>query len=374
MATRKKINAFCMKKFLQLDWIIIVSFFLLVAIGLMVLYSISSNNNQLDLAHFNRQLLAFAIGLVLMFMIAFYDYRTFNSFSTKFYFLAVLALIIVFFLGIRMRGTTGWIGFLNYNFQPVEMVKLVMIIFLASFLSKKKIEFSNFVKIVVSAILVSIPIFLIIKQPDFGSALIIIGIWIGMLLVSGISKKSMLALGIIFFISTTGGFFLLKDYQKNRLINFVNPQNDPQGSGYNVTQSIVAVGSGGIFGKGLGHGSQSQLNFLPEKHTDFIFAVIAEELGLVGSAFVILLFGIILYRFSQIASLARDNFGYLLSVGVMIMFFIQIFINIGMNIGIAPVTGVPLPFLSYGGSSMVSILASIGVIQSVYVRRVKTLD
>ena len=363
-----------MKKFLQLDWIIIVSFFLLVTIGLMVLYSISSINNQLDLAHFSRQLLAFVIGLILMFLVAFYDYRTFNSFSTKFYFLAVLVLVMVFFLGIRVRGTTGWIGFLSYNFQPVEMVKVVVIIFLASFLSKKKIEFSNFVKIVASAILVSVPIFLIIKQPDFGSALIIIGIWIGMLLVSGISKKSILALVIIFFVSTAGGFFMLKDYQKNRIINFVNPQNDPQGSGYNVTQSIVAVGSGGIFGKGLGHGSQSQLNFLPEKHTDFIFAVIAEELGLIGSIFVILLFGVILYRFSRIASLARDNFGYLLSVGVMIMFFIQIFINIGMNIGIAPVTGVPLPLLSYGGSSMISILVSIGLVQSVYIRRVKTLD
>ena len=167
---------------------------------------------------------------------------------------------------------------------------------------------------------------------------------------------------------------MLKDYQKERIANFLNPQNDPQGRGYNVIQSVVAVGSGGIFGKGLGHGSQSQLNFLPEKHTDFIFAALAEELGLLGSGIVLILFGVIVYRLKETARLARDNFGYLLVVGVMAMVLSQAFINIGMNIGMMPVTGVPLPFLSYGGSSLVSILASFGLVQSVYLRRIKTLD
>jgi rod shape determining protein RodA len=171
----------------------------------------------------------------------------------------------------------------------------------------------------------------------------------------------------------SSGWFLLRDYQKSRIKNFITPYEDPRGSGYNVIQSTVAVGSGGIFGKGLGHGSQSQLNFLPEKRTDFIFAVIAEELGLVGSGIVLILFTILFYRIKETARLARDNFGYLLTVGIMVMLFSQTLINIGMNIGVSPVAGVPLPLLSYGGSSMLSALAGLGIIQSVYMRRVKAL-
>jgi len=195
-----------------------------------------------------------------------------------------------------------------------------------------------------------------------------------MLSVSGINRKNMLVLMIIGAIAFSSGWFLLKDYQKSRIKNFITPYEDPQGSGYNVIQSIVAVGSGGVWGKGLGHGSQSQLNFLPEKRTDFIFAVIAEELGLVGSGIVLVLFGVLFYRMREVARLSRDNFGYLLAVGVMVMFFVQIFVNIGMNVGISPVAGVPLPLLSYGGSSMVSALAGLGIIQSIYLRRSKTLD
>jgi rod shape determining protein RodA len=178
---------------------------------------------------------------------------------------------------------------------------------------------------------------------------------------------------LVGIIATTSGWFMLKDYQKDRLVNFVSPDNDPKGTGYNVIQSIIAVGSGGIWGKGLGHGSQSQLNFLPEKHTDFIFAVFSEELGFFGSGVVLGLFGLLIYRVKETARLARDNFGYLLAIGVIVMIFSQVLVNVGMNIGVAPVAGVPLPFLSYGGSSMVSVLASIGVIQSVYIRRIKAI-
>jgi rod shape determining protein RodA len=172
----------------------------------------------------------------------------------------------------------------------------------------------------------------------------------------------------------SSSWFFLKDYQKDRIKNVLNPYNDPKGSGYNVIQSMVAVGSGGIFGKGLGHGSQSQLNFLPEKHTDFIFAVVAEELGFVGVFFVFSLFIILFYRIKETARLARDNLGYLLAVGVIAMLFLQILVNIGMNIGILPITGVPLPFLSYGGSSIVTTLAAIGIVQSVFLRKLKVLD
>jgi len=172
-------------------------------------------------------------------------------------------------------------------------------------------------------------------------------------------------------LTTSSSWFFLKNYQKDRIINFIKPQNDPMGSGYNVIQATIAVGSGGIFGKGMGHGSQSQLNFLPEKHTDFIFSVITEELGLVGAMAIFVLFGIIFWRIKETARLARDNFGYLLTLGILSILFFQFLINVGMNIGVMPVAGVPLSFLSYGGSSMVIMLSAIGLVESVYLRRIK---
>lgn len=362
-----------MNSFLKLDWLIIIIVILLISLGLLALYSVSFVENSINLSYLQKQITAIIIGLSLMFFLSFYDYRAIDFYSTKLYFLILAILTAVIFWGVRVRGTVGWIGFGDFNIQPVEIAKIVMIIFLASFLSKKKTRLSAFMRTVTSVVLVSIPVLLVLRQPDFGSASIIVAIWIGMLSVSGINRKNLLVLALIGAVAFSAGWFLLKDYQKSRIKNFITPYEDPRGSGYNVIQSTVAVGSGGLWGKGLGHGSQSQLNFLPEKRTDFIFAVIAEEMGLVGSVMVLVLFGVLFYRMKETARLARDNFGYLLTIGVMIMFFVQVLINIGMNVGISPVAGVPLPLLSYGGSSMVSVLAGLGIIQSVYIRRAKII-
>jgi len=363
-----------MKNFLKLDWVLTVVLIVLLVVGLITLYSISSNETGSQLNHFEKQLTSVAIGLFLMLFFAVYDYRVLIIYSTKLYFITLIILALLVVWGTTIRGTTGWIGFGPFHIQPVEMTKVIMIIFLASFLSKKKTHLSMVVRTIASIILVFIPVMLILKQPDFGSAAVIIGIWAGMLFVSGLNKKILVSLVLAGVMISATGWFILKDYQKERLINFVNPEQDPRGSGYNVIQSIVAVGSGGLWGKGLGHGSQSQLNFLPEKHTDFIFAVFAEELGLAGSIVILALFGVLIYRIKEAARLARDNFGYLLAVGIGTMLFLQILVNVGMNIGVAPVAGVPLPFLSYGGSSMISVLVAIGIIQSIYARRVKSLD
>ncbi len=363
-----------MRNFFKLDWILLVVVTLLIAIGLAAIYGLSFNGGTFDGSHFYRQLLAVFLGGALLIFFSFYDYRALNTMSTKLYFLALVLLLAVILLGSHINGTTGWLRFGGFSFQPVELVKLIMIIFLASFLSKKKNELSVLVRIIASIVLIGIPILLILKQPDFGSAMIVIGIWMGMIVVSGINKKHLLILFLIGIVAAGSSWFFLKDYQKERIINFVRPNNDPHGSGYNVLQATVAVGSGGVWGKGLGNGSQSQLNFLPEKYTDFIFAAIGEELGLAGSVIVFILFVVIIYRLKEAARLARDNFGYLLSVGIIMMIFLQILVNAGMNIGVAPVAGVPLPFLSYGGSSMITLLASVGLIQSVYARRIKTLD
>jgi len=362
------------KNFLKFDWILFLTVFLLISLGMVALYSVSSVGEKLNLENFRKQFISISIGTALMLFFSFHDYRTFNSYSTKLYFGVVAILTAVIFFGTTIRGTSGWIGLGKYNFQPVEIVKIILVVFLASFLSKKRTELSIFLKVISSAVLIFIPFFLILKQPDFGSASIIIITWIAMLFVSGLNKKTMALLLIVGIAGFSLSFLFMKDYQKQRIVNFVNPYNDPQGSGYNVLQSIVAVGSGGIWGKGLGHGSQSQLNFLPEKHTDFIFAVITEEMGFIGAMVVVALFAVILYRIKKTAQLARDNFGYLISIGVMAILSYQIFINIGMNIGISPVAGVPLPFLSYGGSSLISMMASIGIIQSIYSKKIKTID
>jgi rod shape determining protein RodA len=360
-----------MNKFTKLDWTMLVSVFLLLFLGMLALYSISLNDPEAGSVNFKKQIVSCIIGITAMFFLASYDYRVLSSYSTKMYFAIIVLLFLVIFFGSTIRGTTGWIGVGIFHIQPVEIAKLVMILFLASFLSKKKNQLSIVVRTISSVVLVSVPVFLILKQPDFGSAAIIVGMWAVMLFVCGLDRKNLLIIFLVFSISAGSGWMLIKDYQKERILNFVDPARDPRGSGYNAIQSMIAVGSGQIWGKGLGHGSQSQLNFLPEKHTDFIFAVISEELGFFGAAIIFILLGFLFYRMKETARMARDNLGYLITIGTMIMIFLQVFVNIGMNVGIMPVAGVPLPFLSYGGSSLVAALAMVGIVQNIYIKRIK---
>lgn len=357
-----------MGKLLKLDWTLMGAVLLLLGIGLLVLYSISAGGWQGG-DFFVRQSVYAAIGMSLLVWLAFTDYRHVQKYSTPLYFATLGVLSIVLLWGNTVRGTAGWLHFGFFQVQPVEMTKLTLIIFLASFISKKKTELGEIVRIIVSFVLVFVLVVLVLKQPDLGSALVLSGIWAGMLFVSGIRMKHLMVLLAVGVTVIGSSWFFLAPYQKNRVLTVLEPQADPRGSGYNVMQAIVAVGSGGINGKGIGHGSQSQLNFLPEKHTDFIFSVIAEELGLVGSFLTLFLYGIIFYRLKCIAVVSQDNFGYLLTVGVMIMFFVQMVVNIGMNIGLLPVTGIPLPLLSYGGSSLITVLAALGLVLGVYVRR-----
>jgi rod shape determining protein RodA len=360
-----------MGKLFKLDWVLIISVILLLIVSVLIIYSVSFSGATLNSLNLQKQIISIVIGISLMFFLAFFDYRLLNYHSTKLYFLMLLMLVLVIFLGKTVKGNTGWLDFFSFNIQPVEIAKIILIIFLASFLSKKKTQLSILVRIIASIVLIFIPTFLILKQPDLGSVTIILFVWLVLLLASGLNKKNLALLLITGAICVSASWFFLANYQKDRIINFVNPQRDPKGSGYNVIQATIAVGSGGMFGKGLGHGSQSQLNFLPEKHTDFIFSVVTEELGLAGSMVVFVLFGIIFWRLKETAKSARDNFGYLVALGILAMIFFQTFLNIGMNIGIMPVAGVPLPFLSYGGSSMVIMLSAIGLIESVYLRRIK---
>lgn len=359
------------RMFFKLDWVIITTAALLLLVGLLVLYSLSASGGT---NFFFKQSLFALLGIGVMFFMASLDYRYVQKYSTTLYFVTIAALLSVLFFGVTVNGTAGWLSLGIFQVQPVEVAKVTLIIFLASFISKKKSELGEWTRVIASLVLSAVLIFLVLRQPDLGSSLVLAAIWGGMIVASGLRFRHFFVLGILGAVLVTGSWFLLADYQKARIDTFLHPESDPQGSGYNVLQAMVAVGSGGVSGKGLGYGSQSQLSFLPEKHTDFIFAVVAEELGLVGGSFVIILYGILLYRIRRIGVLSSDNFGYLLSLGVMIMVFVQIVINIGMNVGLLPVTGLPAPFLSYGGSSLLSLCASLGLLLSVYQRKKGTGD
>lgn len=350
---------------------LIAATLLLLGASLLSLYSISA---EASTNYFFKQSIFVGAGLLVMFLAAFSDYRHIEKYSTVLYFITLFILAGVLVLGTTVRGTAGWISLGLFYVQPVEIAKVTLIIFLASFISKKKSELGEWTRVVASLILSSLLIFLVLKQPDLGSAFVLAVIWGGMILASGLRLKHLAVLFILGGILVSGSWFILEGYQKSRLNTFIHPEADPRGSGYNVLQSIVAVGSGGLTGKGIGHGSQSRLNFLPEKHTDFIFAVIVEELGLAGAFFVIALYLVLLYRIKSVGDAAGDNFGYLVAVGTLVMIFSQIAINIGMNVGLFPVTGLPAPLLSYGGSSLLSVMFSLGLLLSVYLKKKSSND
>jgi rod shape determining protein RodA len=364
-----------LQKFLKLDWILLFSILALVGISLISLYSLShSPTSNAGENFFIKQLIFSCIGIAIMFMLAFFDYHYFQSSSRLIYFATFFALLAVILIGKTVNGTSGWIGIGTWRVQPVEFSKIAMIIFLASFISKKKTEIGEAGQLIGSLVLTMVIIFLVLKQPDLGSTMVLISIWLGMIILSGINKKVLASILIVGCLISVSAWHFLAPYQKDRIINLVQPEVNRQGSGYNAYQAMVAVGSGGLSGKGIGQGSQSQLNFLPEKQTDFIFALISEEWGLLGSLLVLLLYSIIFFRIKRIADAAPDNFSYLVALGILLMIFAQFLINVGMNIGIAPVTGIPLPFLSYGGSSLLSMFIGLGLLMNIYLKRDITIS
>lgn len=361
-----------LNKLKSADIILGINVLLLVLFGLAAIFSITISAQDPNFTKLTLQLVAVVLGIILVIVLSTIDYRELASFSLVLYGFSLLLLGLVLFLGVRIRGTTGWFSLGGLTFQPVEIVKILIIIFFANFIGANIQNMRRPLILLKSAILIVLPILLVILQPDLGSALIFLVVFLGLILVSNVPKSRLISIGvvlvIVFILSWT---FFLKGYQKERVLTFLSPARDPLGEGYNVTQSIIAVGSGGIFGRGLGLGPQSQLNFLPEQESDFIFAVIAEELGFIGTFLVIGLYITLFYRIFKIISVARDDFGVLLSWGILIMFAFQVLINIGMNVGLAPVAGLPLPFLSAGGSSILANLMAIGILQSIYIHQRK---
>lgn len=352
----------------QLDWVLIGVTVLLVAIGLAALFSITLNIEQPRIEKFYRQGISFAIGLTALFILALLDYRMLRTYAWIIFVAGIVILGSVLVVGTTLRGTTGWFSFFGSTFQPVELMKVLMVIVLARFFAERTEHGLTWKLVGQSGLLTLLPVVLVLLQPDLGSAFILVAIWVGFLMFLGLPFRRLALLALGFGVIASLGWFTLQGYQRDRILTFLDPGRDPLRSGYNVRQAIVAVGSGKIFGRGLGLGTQSQLNFLPTQDTDFIFAVIAEELGLVGVLVLLTLFGTFLGRLIRSITNIRDAFGSLLLAGFTVLFAVEIFLNISGNIGLLPITGTPLPFLSFGGSALITSLAAVGIVLSVKAR------
>jgi rod shape determining protein RodA len=350
----------------SIDWPLFFAVFTLLAFGLAAIYSVALSQPESDFLNVKKQLLAAAVGLVLFFFVARANYRLLRNYNVILYGFGLVLLVAVVFFGHKIRGTTGWFSVGAFSFQPVEFVKLALAVSLAAYFGSRSGERIGLRQILESGAIALVPALLVGLQPDLGSSLLLMGMWAIVLLVAGVRLRWVAALGALGgTLSVIAWNFFFKEYQKARITSFLNPSSDPLGQGYNVKQALIAIGSGGPFGRGLGFGSQSQLKFLPESQTDFVFAVIAEELGFFGVAVVLGAFGLLFYRLLRIASLTRDDFTSFLVVAIGAAVFCQVLVNVGANLGLLPVTGVTLPLVSYGGSSLIFTLLMLGVVESV---------
>ena len=350
----------------KLDWILIISAFLLVSIGLLSIYSSSLARG--DFLNFKKQLIFFGIGIVLMLFFSFFDWRIFreNTYLILIlYLFCLISLIALFFFAPEIRGVQRWYKLGPVSIDPIEFMKIILIILLAKYFSMRHIEMYRVRHILLSGFYVFLPSALTFFQPDFGSIIILIALWLGVLIVSGIKLRHFLILSLsLLLVLSLSWLFLMKDYQKERVISFIMPV-DPLGVDWSQNQAKIAIGAGGIFGQGLFKGSQTQYGFLPEPQTDFIFAAIAEEMGLIGVSVLLLLFLVLIWRIFNIAVNSQSNFPRLFSVGLIIVLISQIFIHIGMNLGILPIIGISLPFISYGGSGLIMFFACLGILESI---------
>ncbi len=333
----------------------IIPSLLLLCLGITVIYT---SNFTLAL----QQVFFGVVGLVAFFFLTNFDFRALKPGIKLFYITTCLLLVIVFILGFETRGSLRWIPLGFFNFQPSELAKISLILSLAYFWEERIPSWRN---LILSLVILAPPLLLVFQQPDLGTTLTLGFIWFGMLFAANLSLLKIGILAVLGILITPLSWFFLKEYQKVRFLSFLNPNQDPLGIGYNVIQSTIAVGSGQLFGRGLGRGTQSRLQFLPEFRTDFIFAFIAEELGFLGGLIVLSLYSIFFWLLFRLLSQVEERFAQLIIIGVVSMFFFQVVVNIGMNIGIMPITGITLPFLSYGGSSVITSLIAVGLVGSI---------
>lgn len=354
--------------FKKLDWILVILAFLVTGFGLLSIYS-SSIGGRGDFSNFYKQILFLGMGFLIMIVVSFFDWRILKNdpyLILTLYFFSLLALVGLFFFAPEIRGVRSWYVVGPISIDPIQFVKIVLIILLAKYFSTRHIEMYHPRHIFLSAFYLFLPLILIFFQPNFGPVLILLLMWLGILIVSGIKLRHFLTLSFCgILVLMLSWHFLLLDYQKQRIVTFLTPYMvDPLGAGWQGAQARIAIGAGGFWGQGIGQGSQTQHGFLPEVQTDFIFASIAEELGLIGIFFLFSIFFLFIWRILKIAISVQANFSRLFISGFVILLMVQIFINIGMNLGILPIIGISLPLVSYGGSGLVATFLGLGILQS----------
>ncbi|MBT4857119.1 rod shape-determining protein RodA [Candidatus Uhrbacteria bacterium] len=356
------------REFQRFDWLLLLATFVLFAFGLAAIYSVELSRETLEFALVKKHAAIFLVSTVVMIVIANFNHLFLRSWGRALYLVGVALMVLVLFFGTELNGTTGWFIVAGVSFQPVEFMKVALAVQLARYFGEHARRRFGWKEIFGSGFLVAAPTVLTIAQPDLGSAILLIGMWMIVMFFAGLRVHHAV---IITFAGALLGWvawmFALADYQRLRLQVFLDPTLDPLGSGYNIAQAKIAIGSGQLFGRGLGFGSQSQLQFLPESQTDFIFAVIAEELGFIGVMVVFAAIGVLLWRMLTAARQARDNFTSFLAIGIFAIFVVQSVVNIGVNLAVLPTTGVALPLVSAGGTSLLISMILIGIVQSIVV-------
>ncbi len=365
---------FINKKLRKVDVALVVSVTAIIIMSLITIGSATHINTPSDDRYWFLQrqgiFTLINVGMIIFFMN--FDYKMLQIYGKKIYIFNLIMLLAVMFLGQSALGAQRWIQLGPISLQPSEFSKIMMIICMASVFQDKIGKLNTFSDLLPLLGYVGLPFLLVLKQPDLGTSLVFIAIFLGMIFACGVNLK------LLFWMFSAAvacapllWMFVLKEYQKMRIMVFIDPNVDPLGSGYHIIQSKIAIGSGMLFGKGLFSGTQSQLNFLPENHTDFIFAVVGEELGFIGTTFLLLMYLILMWRGIKIAQQAQDTFGMLLAVGITSMLAFHVLVNVGMTAGIMPVTGIPLPFMSYGVSALTTNMLSVAILLNIYLRNQK---
>lgn len=349
----------------RIDWLLVIFVIPIISAGLVTMKSFTPLEGSGSF--FEKQIIWALLGFIVFFVFSFMDFRFLKRTDVlvTIFLTNAFILFLLFVLGYVSNGAKSWFNFHLFSFQPVDMMKLVLVLILSKYFSRRHVEIRDIKHIFISGLYALLPFVLVLFQPDFGSAMIIFLIWLGMVLVSGISKVHLLA--VFFAGSVLFAFFwfmIFAPYQKARILNFIHPLADIHGTGYNAFQSTIAVGSGEVLGKGLGFGTQSRLKFLPQPQADFVFAAFSEEWGFIGSVLILIMYGALIWRILHSATLGAYNFEILFSMGIAIYFMSHILINVGMNLGLLPVTGIPLPFMSYGGSHLLFEFAGLGILMS----------
>ena len=354
----------------DLDGIILLITILLFIIGLVTIYSATQAKGlTLSGGYSMKQLYWMGLGFAMLFAVIIISYQKFIDLSYILYGINILLLLFVLVAGHIRLGAQRWFSIGAFAFQPSEFIKICLILVLANYVGSKKGAMEDIKSLITPCVLLAIPFGLVLLQPDLGTALLLVPIFLSIMLVAGARPRYLIGMLILGLAVLPFFWHFLHEYQRQRLLVFLNPNIDPLGAGYTIIQSKIAIGSGGLLGKGWTHGTQNQLNFLPERHTDFIFSVIGEEWGFLGSAILVLLYFLIIKRAFNIASLTSDLYGKSIATGVAVMLGLQVVVNIGMTVGLMPVVGVPLPMVSYGGSSLISTLVAVGLLLNVGMRR-----